>query len=286
MATVVVHHTVTTGAPADTSALVDGPAWDAAHTVTGLENVDNTSDANKPVSTATQTALNLKANSASPSFTGTSSFSGTVLFGGIDGTQPIGGVNTTNFQIHGINGPVGQSMDRWQNSNVPARVIFSKSRGTTQNTFTIVPASEVLGILQFAGADGVAFREAANIQVQTDGTPSAGSMPGKWIFSTSPTGSVTPVQRVSIFQDGGVLVGPGTSSPGAGVFSVTNQIQFGSFTVSTLPTGAAGQTVFCSNCRVFNGAGTQEGAGVGTGGLVSYNGTAWKIVGTNITAVA
>ncbi|GEM_PF-1153653 len=36
-----------------------------------LNNVDNTSDANKPVSTAQQTALNLKANLASPTFTGT-----------------------------------------------------------------------------------------------------------------------------------------------------------------------------------------------------------------------
>jgi hypothetical protein len=37
----------------------------------GLSNVDNTSDANKPVSTAQQTALNLKADLASPTFTGT-----------------------------------------------------------------------------------------------------------------------------------------------------------------------------------------------------------------------
>lgn len=37
----------------------------------GLSNVDNTSDANKPISNATQTALNLKANLASPTFTGT-----------------------------------------------------------------------------------------------------------------------------------------------------------------------------------------------------------------------
>lgn len=42
-----------------------------AKTNIGLANVDNTSDANKPVSTATQTALNLKANLASPTFTGT-----------------------------------------------------------------------------------------------------------------------------------------------------------------------------------------------------------------------
>ena len=44
------------------------------HSVTatqvGLGNVDNTSDANKPVSTATQTALDLKANLASPDLTG------------------------------------------------------------------------------------------------------------------------------------------------------------------------------------------------------------------------
>ncbi len=37
----------------------------------GLGNVDNTSDVNKPVSTAQQTALNLKADLASPTFTGT-----------------------------------------------------------------------------------------------------------------------------------------------------------------------------------------------------------------------
>lgn len=37
----------------------------------GLGNVDNTSDANKPLSTAQQTALNAKANLASPTFTGT-----------------------------------------------------------------------------------------------------------------------------------------------------------------------------------------------------------------------
>ena len=37
----------------------------------GLGNTDNTSDVNKPVSTAQQTSLNLKAPLASPSFTGT-----------------------------------------------------------------------------------------------------------------------------------------------------------------------------------------------------------------------
>lgn len=56
----VIKHSVVTGAAANSDVLVDGPAWDASHTVTGLENIDNTSDANKPVSTATQSALDAK----------------------------------------------------------------------------------------------------------------------------------------------------------------------------------------------------------------------------------
>ena len=41
-----------------------------ARTNLGIGNIDNTSDVNKPVSTAQQTALDLKANLASPTFTG------------------------------------------------------------------------------------------------------------------------------------------------------------------------------------------------------------------------
>lgn len=58
-----------------TSRTVAGKALTADVTLAkgdvGLGNVDNTSDANKPVSTATTTQLNLKAPLASPAFTGT-----------------------------------------------------------------------------------------------------------------------------------------------------------------------------------------------------------------------
>ena len=56
------------------STTVNGHALSANVTVTksdvGLSNVDNTSDVNKPVSSATATALGLKANIANPIFTG------------------------------------------------------------------------------------------------------------------------------------------------------------------------------------------------------------------------
>jgi hypothetical protein len=48
----------------------------------GLGNVDNTSDANKPVSTATQTALDLKANLDAPTFTGTVTSTNDVVVNG------------------------------------------------------------------------------------------------------------------------------------------------------------------------------------------------------------
>ena len=51
-------------------ALIDDADAGAQRTTLGIGNIDNTSDANKPVSTATQAALNLKANLASPALTG------------------------------------------------------------------------------------------------------------------------------------------------------------------------------------------------------------------------
>lgn len=64
--------------------------WQALDkTAVGLSAVDNTSDANKPVSSATQTALNAKAPTASPTFTGTVS--------GITATMVgLGNVNNTS----------------------------------------------------------------------------------------------------------------------------------------------------------------------------------------------
>lgn len=53
------------------SQVTSGNPHNVTKTEVGLGNIDNTSDANKPVSTAQQTALNLKANLASPTFTGT-----------------------------------------------------------------------------------------------------------------------------------------------------------------------------------------------------------------------
>jgi hypothetical protein len=58
----------------------------------GLGNVDNTADADKPVSTATQTALDLKANLAGPTFTGTVTSTGALV---VEGNLTVSGTTTT-----------------------------------------------------------------------------------------------------------------------------------------------------------------------------------------------
>ena len=56
--------------------------------------VDNTSDLNRPVSSATQTALDLKANLLNPSFSGVLFFTGSRI-----DIEPVAGSNAT-IQLH------------------------------------------------------------------------------------------------------------------------------------------------------------------------------------------
>ena len=90
----------------------------------GLSNVDNTSDVDKPVSTATQTALNLKANIANPTFTGTitgdlngnASTATNVTWSGVTGKPTtISGYGITNAytktEIDTIVGDINSALD-------------------------------------------------------------------------------------------------------------------------------------------------------------------------------
>ena len=67
----------------------------------GLNNVDHTTDLDKPVSTATQTALNLKAPLANPKFTGqvTHSWCSVRLYGTGTIARSFGHVSIINSNV-------------------------------------------------------------------------------------------------------------------------------------------------------------------------------------------
>lgn len=87
-------------------------------------------------------------------------------------------------------------------------LMIRKSRGATVGTNTIVANNDIIGSIDFAGANGTTFSSCANIAVAIDGTPGASNdMPGRLLFSTTPDGSGTPTERMRISANGNVGIG-------------------------------------------------------------------------------
>jgi hypothetical protein len=75
------------------------------------------------------------------------------------------------------------------------------------------------GGLDFYGYDGANWQKSGGILGQSDGTPALNSMPGKIVFSTTPNGSTTALERMAIDSRG--WIGMGTTTPSAPLHVVT-----------------------------------------------------------------
>jgi hypothetical protein len=96
--------------------------------------------------------------------------------------------------------------------------------------------------------------------------------------SAKPITVVMDTTEVLRVTPGGALQMGGTNT----VLDANRLYNARSYTVAGLPTpGTVGRVAYASNGRAYNGAGTLEGAGAGTGVLVIDNGTIWKVAGTN-----
>jgi hypothetical protein len=92
-------------------------------------------------------------------------------------------------------------------------ISLGKSRGTTAGAVTIVQANDTLGSIKFSGADGATLiGPSAEITAFVDGTPGVGDVPGRLVFSTSPDGTVIPVERMRISADGSITAGQFTTT--------------------------------------------------------------------------
>ena len=77
-----------------------------------------------------------------------------------------------------------------------------KTRATDTTADTIVLDAD--DIAEFTGyaADGVDFQSAAQVLIEVDGTPGAGDMPGRIVFSTTADGAAALTERFRITQAG------------------------------------------------------------------------------------
>ena len=144
----------------------------------GLANVDNTADTAKPVSTAQQTALNLKANLASPTFTGTVSgiTKAMVGLGNVDNTsdasKPVSTATQTALDLKADSTTVTSHTSNTSNphSVTKAQVGLGSVDNTSDTTKSVLSASKLTTARTIGG---VSFDGTANINLP--GVNAAGS---------------------------------------------------------------------------------------------------------------
>jgi hypothetical protein len=112
-------------------------------------------------------------------------------------------------------------------------LFFTRTRGATPTTFTVVQNGDTLGSMSFFGADGSDYSaQAASIGCLVDGTPGANDMPGRLVFSVTADGAASPTEAMRINNAGELLVGY-TTDNGAYKLQVNSQIFATSATVAT-----------------------------------------------------
>ena len=108
-------------------------------------------------------------------------------------------IEGTSFENSGL------TLVRNSNNTGSTAINICKSRGGI-GSVTSVASGDVLGGINFRGADGANLRDACDIRGEVDGTPSQGSdMPGRLVFRTSADGSSSPTERMRIASDGSII---------------------------------------------------------------------------------
>jgi hypothetical protein len=129
---------------------------------------------------------------------------------------------TPSVQVAGTGTLAAMSVQRYAANTSCPYIILQKSRSGTIGSQAIVNSGDILGAVAFEGSDGSAFQKGAEISAQVDGTPGAGDMPGRLVFSTTADGASTPTERMRINNGGQVLIGT-TSTTGLSTGSSVNQ---------------------------------------------------------------
>jgi hypothetical protein len=251
----------------------------------GLANVDNTSDANKPVSSATQTALDAKLNLSGGTLTGTLTLSGAPtselhavtkqyvdgLAAGINFHKPVLAASTGNISVvynNGTNG-VGATLTSSSNStftnidgaSIPlnGRVLIKEQTDARQN-----------GVYTLTNAGSASTPWILTRATDTDNNPSGEVSEGDFTFVQ---GGNTNISKGFIMSTAGTIV-IGTSNIVYSQFNASEAIIAGTNITKT------GATIAVTASPTFSGAVTASS------GVVFSDGTQTKVGVPSITTIA
>jgi hypothetical protein len=142
------------------------------------------------------------------------------LLVGTSSARVTDGTDERTLQIEDT-GNYGISVIKNSNNTFGAIITLAKSRGTAIGSNIIVQNGDILGQIQFLGADGNDLNSiGARINAEVDGTPGNNDLPGRLVFSTTADGASSPTERMRIDSSGRVGIGLATLVGGTGDVSI------------------------------------------------------------------
>ncbi len=169
--------------------------------------------------------------------------SGDVMVGNNTATAPITVTSQTaalpspqaGTQIHLVGSNSTGAAIQWNTYAANGQFFFERADGGLGSEAALAN-NDIIGVFGYRGYNGSGYSSnAGTFQVTANGAWS-GSAQGTWfLFRATPNGSTTLATAMSI--SGGVIIGSGTSDPGAGNITVGGAAQIGSPTGGVLGAG-------------------------------------------------
>ena len=130
-----------------------------------------------------------------------------------DTSISIGGI-LSEYQVNAIDDAQGTSaFTRFSDDATGHSIALGKSRAATVGTFTVVQDNDVLGSIDFYGADGTDMATpGAKISARVNGTPGANDLPTELVFGTTADGANSITERLTISQAGHIATVSGNAS--------------------------------------------------------------------------
>jgi hypothetical protein len=181
-----------------------------------------------------------------------------------------GGNDIPKFQVEGSGSNYSTSLSLIHYSSLgtcPA-VNIGLSLSDTPGTNAAVGSGNEYGIINFVGNDGTNFRSGAQIKAAADGGVSTADLPTRLVFTTTPDGSASPVERMRITSAGRVLINTDTATA-TPLLGITGSLTANNGLViknSVAHSGSPNFVYFLNNADGVSGAIVQSGST-----SVSYN---------------
>jgi hypothetical protein len=124
------------------------------------------------------------------------------------GRNETDGIINAKLQVESLTSDAAISVHRASADAAGAGLILSSSRAATLGDDTVVQDDDILGFIEFDGADGTDRNTpGAQIIAKVEGTPGGNDMPTELIFTTTPDGASSPTDRMFISSAGRVSLG-------------------------------------------------------------------------------